>query len=205
VSVATSLDDFISKANQKLLDVKETPPPPSRETQLAAQVEDLKKQLEAAEARAKKAREQAEPVMPMAPPSSGWGKAIVAFVLGCGATFAVTTMLPKRDTEKTVATPTPEPTTVAAPTPTPTPTPAPTPTPTPSPSPDPDPAPVAATDTATATATPTPAATKPVVAEKKTPKHTTSHASHGTDTHTTTTPKPPDGAQGGSDTLYNPF
>jgi len=51
--------------------------------------------------------------------------------------------------------------------------------------------------------------TKQVVSDKKTPKHTPSRGSHDTATHethaTTPTPKPPDGAQGGSDTLYNPF
>lgn len=203
---SSSLDDFITKANEGLLDVRSdaTPiPTSSREKELQAKLDELEKKLATAEARAKKT-EAAEPVMPMAPPSRGWGGIVVAFVLGCGVMFGVNTLLMKKDTAKTAATtPPPEPTKVAAPDPAPAPTPSPPPAPIETTQPtqvaQPTPAPTPAPD-------PTPA---PQVAAKKNggAKHTT--ATHTTTTPTTTTttttPKPADGAQNGSSDLYNPF
>ena len=197
---SASLDDFITKANEGLLDVRSdaTPiPTSSREKDLQAKVDELEKKLSAAEARAKNAS-ASEPLMPVAPPSRGFGGIVVAFVLGCGVMFGVNTLLLKKETPKTAAT-TPAPTQVADPAPTPPPSPTiqpietaqptqveqPTP-PTPTPAPDP---------------TPT-----PQVAAKKNggAKHTTTHTAPTTNTQTPT-PKPPDGAQNGSSDLYNPF
>src|ERR1043165_3159503 len=54
-SVGSSLDNFITKANEGLLDVKENPP--NRERELQARVDELEKQLLSAEARGAKAEE----------------------------------------------------------------------------------------------------------------------------------------------------
>ena len=203
---SASLDDFITKANEGLLDVRAdaTPiPTSSREKDLQAKVDDLEKKLTAAEARAKRA-ETAEPAMPIAPPSRGWGGMLVAFALGCGAMFAVSTFVLKKDTEKTAATtPAPEPTKVT--------TPDPTPTPTEVAQPTENPPPVQPTQVAQPTPppTPTPAPIPDKVAAKKQPGG--AHHSGGTHAASTTTntqtptPKPPDGAQNGSSDLYNPF
>src|SRR5262245_30298915 len=53
-SVGSSLDNFITKANEGLLDLKENPPA-DRERELQARVNELEKQLLSAEARATKA------------------------------------------------------------------------------------------------------------------------------------------------------
>jgi hypothetical protein len=199
-SVGSSLDSFITKANEGLLDLKENPP--SRERDLEAKVDELEKKLASAEARAKNAEATravaAEPVMPIAPQSRGWGGIVVAFALGCGAMFAVSTFVLKKEPEKTAAVPAgqnPDSEIGATPTPSP-----------------PPPPPTAVTPIEqTAVATPTPAPTPPVVetkvdtktetkvAAKKPPKHTPST------TQTPTTTKPPDPTHSGSDELYNPF
>lgn len=205
---SSSLDDFITKANEGLLDVRSdaTPIPTSgREKDLQAKVDELEKKLTAAEARANANKATAdEPVMPMAPPSRGWGGMVVAFALGCGAMFAVSTFVLKKDTEKTAATtPAPEPTKAAAPDPAPAPAPTPAPTQVAQPT-------GAAQPTETAQPTPTPSPTPtpaPQVAAKKNggAKHTSSsHTGSKPDTQTAT-PKPPDGTQNGSSDLYNPF
>ena len=196
-SVGSSLDNFISKANEGLLDVKENPP--SRERDLEAKVAELEKMVAVAEARATKAEAAraravaADPVMPIAPQSRGWGGIAVAFALGCGAMFAVSTFVLKKEPEKTASVPAPATSPTPSPTPAP-PTPAPTvapideqvvaaPTPAPAPTPEETPAPVVETK----------------VAAKKTPKRVPKA------TPTGETPKPPEAAHSGSDELYNPF
>src|SRR6185369_3211385 len=78
--VESKLDEFISKANNDLLDVSAFDAN-NREHQLQREVDELKDKLALAEARARG--------------SKGWGKAAIAFVVGCGAMFAVTTLMPR--------------------------------------------------------------------------------------------------------------
>jgi hypothetical protein len=207
-SVATSLDDFITKANEGLLDVKENVP--SRERELEAKVDELEKKLASAEARAKKAEAQrvaaAEPVMPMAPQSRGFGGIAIAFVLGCGAMFAVSTFVLKKESDKTAGVPAgtqPEADTATTPPPTPAPPPAPEP-----PANAEQPAPTPAEQTAVApTPAPTPAPTETKVAAKKQRGTKQSGGTRETkSTPTETQPvKQPESAQNGSAELYNPF
>lgn len=192
-SVGSSLDDFITKANEGLLDVKENPP--SRERELEAKVNELERKLASAEQRVKSAQATrsaaTEPVMPNAPQSRGWGGIVVAFVLGCAAMFAVSTFVLKKESQATAsvgkrdvetATPAPSPTPTVEPI-----APAPDPTPATAQVPAPEAAPVVV-------AAP---ATSPVkAAAKKQPKH----ASPSTDR-----PKATEAAHSGSDELYNPF
>jgi hypothetical protein len=201
-SVGSSLDSFITKANEGLLDVKENPP--SRERDLEAKVTELEKKLASAEERAKKAEEAkramaVEPVMPIAPQSRGVGGIVVAFVLGCGAMFAVSTFVLKKEPDKTTSVAEPAPSApTAAPTPAPTPAPAPAPAPTPTPAPAPGPE-AAATPDPVAVATPAPPTPATAAAKKHPSKHNV------TPTTPSDQPKPPDPAHSGSDELYNPF
>jgi hypothetical protein len=206
-SVGSSLDSFITKANEGLLDVKDNPP--SRERDLEARVAELEKMVVVAEARAKKAEATrtvaAEPVMPIAPQSRGWGGIAVAFALGCGAMFAVSTFVLKKEPEKMVSVPAGQhPDSETGATVTPLPAPTPDPAPTPPPTPTEQTAVVAPTPAPDPTPAPTPE-TKVAAKKQGGTKHT--GGTHATKS-TATDPQPakqPDPAHSGSDELYNPF
>src|SRR6266496_1394674 len=82
--VESKLDEFISRANNDLLDVSAFDPN-NREHQLQREVDELKEKLAAAQA----------VVEAHGTGSRGWGKAAIAFVVGCGVMFAVVTLMPK--------------------------------------------------------------------------------------------------------------
>lgn len=190
--VESKLDEFISRANNDLLDVSAFDAN-SREHQLQREVDELKDKLAIAEARASG--------------SKGWGKAAIAFVVGCGAMFAITTLMPREQ-----AAPKEEPKAAVAPAPAPAPSAQVTPIEQPA-QPAAAPAPAPAPEQAAAPA-PAPDTVAAAPAPANTPKPT-KHARHAaTSPSPTKTPdatppahedKPAETKQAGSDTLYNPF
>ena len=193
--VESKLDEFISRANNDLLDVSAFDAN-NREHQLQREVDELKDKLAIAEARAHG--------------SKGWGKAAIAFVVGCGAMFAITTLMPREQ-----AAPREEPKAAVAPAPAPAPAPPAQVTPieppaqqaaAPAPAPEPAAAPAPAPETVAAAPAPAPASTpKPT----KHARHAATPSSSPAKTPDSTPPahdeKPAETKQAGSDTLYNPF
>jgi len=208
-AVESTLDDFISRANSELVDVGSGPtptePPPDvarsqasveHERAHEAREQALEKQVEALQQRilAMKAKRK---------PSQGWGKLVIGFVLGCGAMFAVSAVMPKDEPapkQTTAVTPVAP---IAAPAVAPAPPPPPPAkidvTPIEPPPPAPVAPPVAETPPPVEAVTTPPAATSSKKPTKKAHTSSTASASQPKDP-----PKPPDKAQG-SDTLYNPF
>ena len=197
--VESKLDEFISRANNDLLDVSAFDPN-NREHQLQREVDELKDKLAIAEARARG--------------STGWGKAAIAFVVGCGVMFAVTTLMPRDQAAKEEPKAAVAPAPVAAPAAQVTPIEPPAqqaaaaaPAPAPEPAAAPAPAPEPAHETIAAAPTPPPASTpKPT----KHARHASTTSSPSTTKPAEPTPaahedKPAENKQAGSDTLYNPF
>jgi hypothetical protein len=203
-SVETSLDRFIEKANEQLLDVSgfqpasKEPEPEHAAHALQREIAALKAKLAAAEARA------VEPVH-----SSPWGKVLAGFVVGCATTAAVMLVLPKSSPSPQAteaqhapqgsAVSTTQPPVVATPIETP---------PTPPTAPPPQPAaapaaPAAASAPAAAVpATPAAAAPDPVTAKKRPGKRTAPPTK--TDNPASPPTQPAKGSGEGSD-LFNPF
>lgn len=181
-SVESSLDDFISRANQEVAtisDASATPSPVPREQALQSEVDELKKRLAAVRTRRQ--------------PSAGWGKLVIGYVLGCASIFAVSALMPAGSpppvTQPTTAVTPPAP--VISPPPAPPPVQAPIVTPLEDPTPTP--APVVAAPAPPPPTPPTttpPTTTKPKVTKKARPP--------------TQQPQPTP-AQAGSGDLYNPF
>ena len=95
-NVESSLDDFISRANEEPAEVAAPTATAStavREQELRAKVAQLEQRLAAIKAK----RTQ----------SQGWGKLVIGFVLGCGAMFAVSALMPRDEGAPSTATPAP--------------------------------------------------------------------------------------------------
>ncbi len=211
-TVETALDDFIARANEKILDVSGFDAA-AREQQLQAEIAELKKKL--ADAESDEANTKTSVALPKAKAAAveperivetrlKWAPVIGAFLLGCGAMFAIN-LATKPDAPPTqTAAPTPpvaaqpgSPNTAA--------------TATPIAEPPTPPAPTTTTPTtpetpAQVTQLPTPKQPK----QPKLPKQTATTTPATTTSETTpppaTTPPKATPQQGsGSGELYNPF
>jgi hypothetical protein len=211
-SVESSLDDFISRANDEIVDVAKFDPDSAVDRELALQqeVDELKQRLASAPAPVARSR--------------GWGKLVIGYVLGCASIFAVTTLMPKSSPPAQPATAVTAPATVQ-PTPTAPPTPAAQPTPT-APAVQPTPsapavqptAPVAVQPTPTApaeavtpiepapVAAPQPAVAPPPIAQPPAPKVTKKpRRAVKPATEQPSTPQEPATDTGSANGLYDPF
>jgi hypothetical protein len=183
-NVESSLDNFIARANDELVDVSDFDPTKSaqRELALKQEVDDLKQRLVKVQTRRK--------------PSAGWGKLVIGYVLGCASIFAVSALMPKdappKQSTTAVTAPPPAPTTAPAPAPAPALAPVVTPIET-APA-----APVAAAPVAT------PPVAAPPVAETPPPK-VTKKARRPAPTATSPSQPQPPAPAGSADSLYNPF
>jgi cell division protein FtsN len=184
-SVESSLDNFIARANDDLVDVSDFDPTKAAQRELALkhEVDDLKQRLAKVQTRGK--------------PSQGWGKLVIGYVLGCASIFAVSALIPKDSPPQPsqAAVTTPSPVQATAPTP---PPPAPSVTPI---EPAPAPAPVAAPVATPPAPAPTPIAATP---EAPAPK-TTKKARRPAPAPQPQAAPPPAQVGSGSDTLFNPF
>jgi hypothetical protein len=176
-SVESSLDDFISRANQEVATIPEasaTPSPVAREQALQSEVDDLKKRLAAVATRKR--------------PSQGWGKLVIGYVLGCASIFAVSALMP------TGSAPVTQPTTAVTP---------PAPVASPPPALPPEQAPIV-TPFEAPTPTPAPVAAAPEP-PPPTPPPTTTKAKVTKKARPPAQQPQPTPAQAGSGDLYNPF
>jgi hypothetical protein len=184
-SVESSLDAFIAKANEKLLDLADFDPA-TRERALERERDELTQQLAEARALLADARDAATRTEAPSRRGSRWPGLIAAFVSGGAAVFAALAWMPQDRPEAAPArspAPAVEPvvrTTVPEPAATPAPTPALEPAPAPTPTPPP---------TSTPAASPSPAAVSEPVPKKRPPPRKQS-----------ADPKPK-----GDEDLYNPF
>jgi hypothetical protein len=97
-SVESSLDSFINKANEKLFDVANVKPE-NQEDALRREIDELKKRVADAEAKAAAAHSraaEAEARVEIRRPKPV-GAVLAAFVVGAGAMFAVSFLMPKKE------------------------------------------------------------------------------------------------------------
>jgi hypothetical protein len=182
-TVESSLDEFITRATNESVETVDTSdfdPKKSAERELALknEVDQLTKRLELLKAKRR--------------PSQGWGKLVIGFVLGCGAMFAVSALMPR----ETAA---PPPTTAATPAPAVTPAPVVTPAPAPHIAVTPieeAPVPAAAPTPPPVETQPAPVVSAPAAKPAKKPHRSTPEPAHAE--------TPPADTKAGSG-LYNPF